>query len=108
MGTHPIFESDFDCLTERAKMAQGKKVLNKNKKKQSAGGAKRQLGKTKKGLKKQVKPKKENQIISKSVQQNLTKTINRTIERECLTQAGKQGTSLKVIKPIKTDVNGRE
>ena len=42
------------------------------------------------------------------MQQNLTKTINRTIERECLTQAGKQGTSLKVIKAIKTDVNGRE
>jgi len=21
MGTHPIFESDFDCLTENAKMA---------------------------------------------------------------------------------------
>jgi len=22
MGTHPIFESDFDCLTENAKMAE--------------------------------------------------------------------------------------
>merc|ERR1711893_45787 len=108
MGTHPIFESDFDCLTDCSKMAQGKKLLNKNKKSKTQGSVKKQLGKTKKGLKKQVKPRKADQIISKSVQQNLTKTINRTIERECLTQAGKQGTSLKVIKAIKTDVNGRE
>ena len=48
-------------------MAQGKKLLNKNKKKQAGGSVKKQLGKTKKGLKKQVKPRKENQIISKSV-----------------------------------------
>jgi len=25
MGTHPIFESDFDCLTERLKKNQGEK-----------------------------------------------------------------------------------
>jgi len=28
MGTHPIFESDFDCLTEIWKMEKG--VMNKN------------------------------------------------------------------------------
>ena len=48
-------------------MAQGKKLLNKNKKSKAGGAVKKQLGKTKKGLKKQVKPRKENQIISKTV-----------------------------------------
>merc|ERR1711892_1272456 len=101
MGTHPIFESDFDCLTEFLKMAQGKKAT-------AEGRVKKNLGKTKKGLKKQVKPRKENQIISKAVQQHLTKTINRSIEKECLMSAGKAGTSLKVVKSIKTDLMGRE
>jgi len=27
MGTHPIFESDFDCLTEREKNAAAKASL---------------------------------------------------------------------------------
>ena len=48
-------------------MAQGKKLLNKNKKATAGGRVKKNLGKTKKGLKKQVKPRKENQIISKAV-----------------------------------------
>merc|ERR1712035_284401 len=30
MGTHPIFESDFDCLTDRAKMQQLNSVNKKN------------------------------------------------------------------------------
>merc|ERR1712063_90874 len=105
MGTHPIFESDFDCLTD---MAQGKSAISEKKPPKSQGGVKKKQGRTKKGLKKQVKPKKTDQIISKGVQKNLTKVINKNIERECLTQAGKAGTSLKVIKPIKTDKDGRE
>ena len=48
-------------------MAQGKKLLNKNKKSKAGGAVKKQLGKTKKGLKKQVKPRKADQIISKAV-----------------------------------------
>merc|ERR1712212_76186 len=40
MGTHPIFESDFDCLTERNKMARKK---SPPKKKSRVGGEIRKL-----------------------------------------------------------------
>merc|ERR1712126_479262 len=105
MGTHPIFESDFDCLTD---MAQGNRLFRKRNLQSPKEVSKRNKAELKKGSKKQVKPKKTDQIISKGVQKNLTKVINKNIERECLTQAGKAGTSLKVIKPIKTDKDGRE
>ena len=48
-------------------MAQGKSAISKKKPPKSQGGVKKQLGKTKKGLKKQVKSKKADQIISKGV-----------------------------------------
>jgi len=30
MGTHPIFESDFDCLTDVTKMSEKSEIQNKN------------------------------------------------------------------------------
>jgi len=45
-------------------MPQGKGV-GKGAKKKSEGGIKRKLGRTKKGLKKQVKPRKMDQIMTK-------------------------------------------
>ena len=48
-------------------MAQGKSAISKKKPPKSQGGVKKKLGKTKKGLKKQVKSKKTDQIISKGV-----------------------------------------
>ena len=48
-------------------MAQGKTAISKKKSNKSQGGVKKKLGRTKKGLKKQVKPKKSDQIISKTV-----------------------------------------
>ena len=48
-------------------MAQGKSSIKSKKHKQSGGSVKKQLGKTKKGLKKQVKARKADQIVSKSV-----------------------------------------
>ena len=102
-------------------MAQGKKMLNKNKKKQNAGGAKRQLGKTKKGLKKQVKPKKENQIISKSVIWNFSIFFNfffqkfpffSTFENDIIILFSKFKNILKVLKrvsgPTKPDKNYKQ
>ena len=60
-------------------MPQGKGV-GKGKKGKSEGGIKRKLGRTKKGLKKQAKSKKIDQIVSKEVQKKLTKSINQSIE----------------------------
>lgn len=84
----------------RNTMAQGK-GLGKNAKKgpKSEGSIKRKTGRTKKGLKKQVKPRKMDQIMSKEVQKMLTKSINKNIEEQCLSNAGKAGTSLKVVQP---------
>ena len=48
-------------------MAQGKSAISKKKPPKSQGGVKKKQGRTKKGLKKQVKPKKTDQIISKGV-----------------------------------------
>ena len=72
----------------------------------SEGGAKRKLGRTKKGLKKQVKPKKLDQIMSKEVQKQLTKSINKNIEEHCLSHAGKAGTSLKIVKNSEKTAEG--
>ena len=80
-------------------MPQGKGVGKGAKKAKSEGGIKRKLGRTKKGLKKQVKAKKLDQIMHKEVQKHLTKSINKHIEESCLGHAGKAGTSLKVVKP---------
>ena len=79
-------------------MPQGKGV-GKGGKKKSEGGLKRKQGRTKKGLKKQVKPKKLDQIMKKEVNTFLTKSINKNIEEQCLKGAGKAGTSLKIVKP---------
>ena len=62
-------------------MPQGKGV-GKGKKGKSEGGIKRKLGRTKKGLKKQAKSKKIDQIVSKEVQKKLTKSINQIIETQ--------------------------
>jgi len=78
-------------------MAQGKGVGAK-KKKQSAGSIKAKQGRTKKGLKKNVKSRKIDQIHTKNTQKFLTKSINKNIEAQCLANADKAGTSLKVVK----------
>ena len=62
-------------------MPQGKGV-GKGKKAKSEGGLKKKMGRTKKGLKKQVKSKKIDQIMSKEVQKKLTKSINNSIETQ--------------------------
>merc|ERR1711899_699205 len=51
MGTHPIFESDFDCLTEvkSAKMAKAPQKSKDAKAKAAAGGGKKSKKKWSKG-----------------------------------------------------------
>merc|ERR1712168_1082135 len=51
MGTHPIFESDFDCLTEvkSAKMAKAPQKSKEAKAKAASGGGKKSKKKWSKG-----------------------------------------------------------
>merc|ERR1712130_1032978 len=49
MGTHPIFESDFDCLTDRLKNGQSAAKVQEAKAKAASGGGKKSKKKWSKG-----------------------------------------------------------
>merc|ERR1711953_1014658 len=96
MGTHPIFESDFDCLTEKMPIFKGKSVNRFNFDKNRSSAAKR----------KKNKLKKKNTLKSKTVEETVLSKVwdDRRPLQQNLAAVGLSNDPNKSVKISKTRI----